>query len=320
MTFVSGYERVAQMKMMTTHVFQRIAGRICVAVGCLCVAISASAQEGIDPMAAPDWLPPLRPPSDGEPTPALPEVVPGLVILPEKEVTPEEMVPEGVDDGAPSVDSVIADWHTNPRKARDLAKATGKFHVMALLGVNWTSIPNPSRMLATEILNTPSFSEKVREDFVLSYVDFPQNKNEWSDTHKKLKEYYGVKGFPALIFFDSEGKQFGKISGYKALSEETDRKFLFDVEFNQIVKTQQDADRRDAERRVALEEEGYREWESAKGSTLFAKLMMANETIALFKDSDRRMRKVHLEQLDLAGRALIQRMVKAKHVPDLASN
>ncbi|MDA0812898.1 MAG: thioredoxin family protein [Verrucomicrobia bacterium] len=306
------------MKKSTPHGLQRIAGIVCVSLGFLCVAISAGAKDGIDPMAAPDWLPPLRPPTDGEPTPPLPEVVPGLVILPEKEVTPEEMVPEDV-DAAPGEEPAIADWHTNPRKARDLAKESGKFHIMALLGVNWTTSPNPSRMLATEILNTPSFPKKIGNDFVLSYVDFPQNKNEWSGTHKKLKEYYGVKGFPALIFFDSKGKQFGKISGYKAMSEETERMFLFNVEFDQIIKTQRDAERRNAERRVALVEEGYRDWESAKGSTLFAKLMKANETIAMFKDEDRQIRKVQLEQLDLAGRALIQRMVKAKHVPDLAS-
>jgi hypothetical protein len=313
MTFVSGYGRIPEMKRSTTEVFQRIAGRICVSLGFLCVAVSAGAQEGIDPMAAPDWLPPLRPPTDGEPTPPLPEVVPGLVILPEKEVAPEEVAPD------PSPEWTGVEWNTNPRKARELAKKTGKFHVMALLGANWTTSPNPSLLLVTEILNDTSFAEKTGGDFVFSYVDFPQNKNDWSETHKKLKDYFGVKGFPALIFFDSNGKQFGKISGYKALSEKTERMFLFNVEFDQLVKTQKDEERRNAERRVTLEEEGYRDWESAKGSTLFAKLMKANETIAMFKDEDRRMRKVQLEQLDLAGRALIQRMVKAKHVPDLAS-
>ena len=316
MTFVSGYERVLLVKTSMTGWLQRIAQRVCVSAGFLCIAVSAGAQEGIDPMAAPDWLPPLRPPSDGEPTPPLPEVVPGLVILPEKEAGPDDVIP---DEGTPIPEYGGVEWQTNPKKARDIAKKTGKYHIMALLGVDWTTSPNPSRMLATEILNKESFAKKVGDQFVLSYVDFPQNKNNWSDTHKKLKDYYGVKGFPALIFFDSEGKQFGKISGYKALSDETERQFLFDVEFDQLVKTQNDAERRNAERRVALEEEGYRDWESAKGSRLFAKLMEANETVAIFKDEDRRMRKVKLEQLDLADRALIQRMVRAKHVPNIAS-
>lgn len=282
------------------------------------MSLCAHGQQGIDPMSAPDWLPPLRPPSDGEPTPPLPEVVPGLVILPEKEVIPESIDPDavGLDD---SPERIVADWHTDPKSARDLAKEKGKYHIMALLGVNWSTNPNPSRLLATEILNHPSFPEKIGDDFILSYVDYPQNKNEWSATHKKLKEYYEVKGFPALIFFDHEGKQFGKLSGYKISADSEERTVLFTAEFNQLIKAHKDGVLRVEKRRMELADDGYRDWESSKGSLLFAKLVRANDKIAMFKDEDNRMRKVALAQLDIADRALIQRMVQARHIPAVAS-
>ena len=245
-----------------------------------CVALLVSAcssgalfaQEGIDPMSAPDWLPPLRPPSDGEASPPLPEVVPGLVILPEKQVAPDVDVPPDSIAAIPDSQAPeVAHWHTNPKKARKIAKSEDKYHIMALMGVNWSTNPNPSRLLATEVLNTSDFSRKVGSDFVLSYVDYSQNKNQWSDTHKKLKDYYGVKGFPALVFFDSDGTQIGKISGYKILAEPDERQYLFAVEFDQLIKADKEAKKRAAERRAELEEDGYREWESSKGSSLFAK-------------------------------------------------
>lgn len=309
------------MKVPLSGLCREIAVATCVFLGCLGAATGAFAQNGIDPMSAPDWLPPLRPPTDGEPSPPLPEVVPGLVILPEKDLAQDEaaIAESKIGDIDASPAREVADWHTNPKKARDLAREGGKYHLMALLGVNWTTSPNPSRLLATEILNHPSFPDKIGDDFVLSYVDYPQNKNEWSDTHRKLKEYYGVKGFPALIFFDDMGTQIGKMSGYKISAEEDERKFLFTVEFDQMMKAHKEEERRQVERRAALTEEGYREWESAKGSMLFAKLIKANEEIALFKDGDQRLRKVALEQLDIADRALIQRMVRARHVPNLTA-
>lgn len=280
------------------------------------------AQEGIDPLSAPDWLPPLRPPTDGEPSPPLPEVVPGLVILPEKEVAPGSPLDPsspGADGGGDTPAPEVPHWHTNPKKARDVAGSEGKYHIMALLGVDWSTNPNPSRLLAVEVLNTASFSRKVANDFVLSYVDFPQNKNKWSDTHKKLKDYYGVKGFPALVLFDSAGKQIGKISGYKLTAEADERKFLFAVEFDQLIKADREAKRREAERRAALAGDGYRDWESGKGSILFAKLVRASDKIAEFKDEENQLRRVALDQLDIADRTLIRRMVEARHVPPVTA-
>lgn len=307
---------VLRLKRLKVRGFSRLASVFAGAVG---IAIScAYGQEGIDPMSAPDWLPPLRPPTDGEPSPPLPEVVPGLVILPEKQVNPDAVNPEA-EELVESPERVVADWHTNPKSARDLAKKEEKYHIMALLGVNWTTSPNPSRLLASEILNDSSFCNKIGDEFVLSYVDYPQNKNEWSDTHEKLKDYYGVKGFPALIFFDHEGKQFGKLSGYKISADPAERQFLFSVEFDQLINAQKEAEKRGEKRRAELVEDGYREWESTKGSLLFAKLIRANDKIAMFKDEDNRMRRVALEQLDIADRALIQRMVRARHIPTVAS-
>ena len=285
-------------------------------VACVCTfGVLAGAQEGIDPMTAPDWLPPLRPPKDGEPSPPLPEVVPGLVVLPEKQFDPTHP------DASPGLDKLdspepeIAPWNTDPRKARQAAKAEGKYHVMALLGLSWSTSPNPSRLLRDEILNTAGFAQRVKEDFVLSYVDYVQNKNDWSTTHHKLKDYFEISGFPALVFFDSEGNQIGKLVGYNFTAEPVDRKFLFNVEFNQLIKVDQEAKSREATRREELAEKGFREWESKKGSTLFAKLIRANEKVAVFKDEDLRTRNVPLLQLDIADRTLIRRMVEAKHVP-----
>ena len=277
----------------------------------------AAAQEGIDPLNAPDWLPPLRPPNDGEPQPGLPEDVPGLIILPEKEYDPSEVVDPEVVPDADSPEPNIAKWHRNPKKAHKLAKEQGKYHLMALLGIEWPTPKNPSRLIAMEVLNTAHFAEKTRDDFVLSFVDYPPNKNDWSDTHKKLKSYYGVKGFPAVIVFDDQGKQVGVVAGYKSTAEEDDRKLLFSVEFNQLIKSDKEAKEREIAHHKRLVDLGFREWKSKQGSLLFARLERANDKVAVFRDSDNRKRKVLLKQLWIGDRELVKRMVQAKHVAKL---
>jgi thiol-disulfide isomerase/thioredoxin len=279
----------------------------------LALSGTSSAQKGIDPLNAPDWLPPLKPPKDGEIAPPLPEVVAGLVILPEKRLDPDSEIPDIVDPSAPAPD--VPNWYTNPKKAHNLAKETGKYHMMALTGLEWNTQPNASVLLRDDILNTPAFSEFSKDKFVLSYIDYSRNPNDWSDRHEQIKAYYGVKGFPTLIIFDNHGKQVGKVAGYRATADQTERKFLFRAELTHLLKTDEEAKQHEIKTRERMLKDGYRDWQSAKGSTLFAKLVRANAKLAVFEDEERKTRKVELGQLSLGDRELVKRMVLAREVP-----
>ena len=95
------------------------------------------------------------------------------------------------------------------------AKAEGKLVYTCFSGSDWCYC---CMKLEREVLSRPEFLAGVKNDFVLVFIDSPQNKTVLSDHAKaeneKLTKKYGIRGFPTALILDGNGKKIGK-TGYR---------------------------------------------------------------------------------------------------------
>jgi len=72
--------------------------------------------------------------------------------------------------------------------------------------------------LEREVFSKKEFLDAVKDDFILVFIDTPNDKNLLSEHAKtenpKLVRKYGIRGFPTALVFDAEGKEIGK-TGYR---------------------------------------------------------------------------------------------------------
>ena len=68
------------------------------------------------------------------------------------------------------------------------------------------------------MLSDPLFVAGVMDDYVLVFIDSPQNKARLSDhakaENKKLTKKYGIEGYPTALILDGDGNTVGK-AGYR---------------------------------------------------------------------------------------------------------
>ncbi|MHB1307412.1 MAG: thioredoxin family protein [Limisphaerales bacterium] len=106
------------------------------------------------------------------------------------------------------------EWMTDAPKAIAKAKEDKKIVVLHFTGSDWCGFCIKQDK---EVFSTDEFGKYAKANLVLVDLDFP-NKKKLPDDLKKaneaLKEKYGVKGFPTLVFLDAEGKEIGRKVGY----------------------------------------------------------------------------------------------------------
>ena len=95
------------------------------------------------------------------------------------------------------------------------AKAEGKFVYACFSGSDWCYW---CKKLEKEVLSDPLFVTGVMDDYVLVFIDSPENKALLSDRAKaeneKLTKKYGIRGFPTALILDGNGNRIGK-TGYR---------------------------------------------------------------------------------------------------------
>ncbi len=66
------------------------------------------------------------------------------------------------------------------------------------------------KVLEKSYLSKPEFVEAAKKDFVLVFIDMPEDKSRLSETAKKNNESllraYGIRGFPTVKILDAEGR------------------------------------------------------------------------------------------------------------------
>ena len=105
-------------------------------------------------------------------------------------------------------------WMTDFQKATTLSKETNKPIVILFTGSDWCIW---CTKVEKEIFNTPDFQAATMNKFIFVKADFPLNTDLPIDLilqNEKLKNQYGVKGFPAIVVISPSGELLGNL-GYK---------------------------------------------------------------------------------------------------------
>lgn len=111
--------------------------------------------------------------------------------------------------------STPAGFTDNIDEALAKAKAEGKLVYACFSGSDWCYW---CKKLEEEVLSDPVFVAGVMNDYVLVFIDSPENKALLSDHAKaeneKLTKKYGIRGFPTALILDGDGKKVGE-TGYR---------------------------------------------------------------------------------------------------------
>lgn len=105
-------------------------------------------------------------------------------------------------------------WMTSLPKAIAKAKANKKMVVIDFTGSDWCPF---CIKLDKEVLKSATFDKYAKKNLVMVMADFPRHK-ELSAAQRKanqaLAEKYQIRGFPTLVFLNSNGKEVGRKVGY----------------------------------------------------------------------------------------------------------
>ncbi len=95
------------------------------------------------------------------------------------------------------------------------AKAEGKFVYACFSGSDWCGW---CMKLEREVFSKPEFISGVKDDYVLVFIDLPEDKSLLSEHAKSanpaLVDKYRIRGFPTAIVFDGDGRKIGE-TGYR---------------------------------------------------------------------------------------------------------
>ncbi len=105
-------------------------------------------------------------------------------------------------------------WLTDLPKAKALAKTENKTVFLHFTGSDWCGFCKKQQR---EVFSTKEFADYAKKNLVLVDIDFPRRKSlppALKKANERLKKEYAVRGFPTVIFLDSQGKKLGQKVGY----------------------------------------------------------------------------------------------------------
>ena len=283
-------------------------------------------------------LPPLAGPSDGADAPELPDI-PGLV-APKHAPGPLNAA------GQPALPDPLANlgqqvkWYRSPREGR--AAATEQRRPMLLIfgGFDWSPA---CQALNNDLFANQAFKEYASQHLVVSFLNVPTRStlasigtNEDVKTDLKMRRLQAVQAYqsflkvrslPTLIMFDADGHEIDRMVGYnfsKALRPNSYVKISDRIASVTKTQEQRQADKT-RKRKLLVETQGYRDWKSRVGSTLFAKTggltaipapteaqPEAVEPGVLLMDENGTLKPVALRLLSLTDAEMIRRKYAAK--------
>jgi thiol:disulfide interchange protein len=124
-------------------------------------------------------------------------------------------------------------WSTDLDKAFEKAKAENKSVLVEFTGSDWCP---PCIAMRKNVFSKKEFVEAASKNFILVELDFPQGDPEVKEKNQPFAEKYKIEGFPTVILFNSEGKEFTRFFAsdfpktedfLKHLDEALERKDLY---------------------------------------------------------------------------------------------
>ena len=123
--------------------------------------------------------------------------------------------------------STPAGWLDDLEIAKARAKASGKMILAAFEGSDWCGW---CKKMEKDVYTQPDFMPRVTPRFVPVYIDKPRDRDFLSEKcrerNPELHGEYNIRGVPCVVILDAEGKEIGRVGGYKqnvdALMERVD--------------------------------------------------------------------------------------------------
>ncbi len=246
------------------------------------------------PANMPD-LPPLLAPSGNAHIPVLPEI-PG-VELPDAPLSQDTALPSSptlpMPAGRPQTNQTLKmgdgsglfetaerfRYLPSPREARRVSIAETRPMVMVIAGFEWS----PScKALNSSLLSAFAFQNMLRRNNAVACQLNVPSKRASEDPNKeaqwkailRYREFLAIKGLPTIIVFNPEGKELNRMVGF-SFSKSKITASLMDRMNGLSLTLESETSRlkKDTIRRqVLIQDQGYRDWTSITGSSLFAKI------------------------------------------------
>lgn len=96
-------------------------------------------------------------------------------------------------------------WSTDLDQAFEKAKAQKKSVLVEFTGSDWCP---PCIVMRKNVFSKREFVDAASKKFVLVELDLPQGDPEMKKKNEPLAEKYKIDGFPTVILFSPEGKEF----------------------------------------------------------------------------------------------------------------
>ncbi len=201
-------------------------------------------------------------------------------------------------------------WHRNPKATRDLAVSEQKCFLLVFTNQTGEA-GGATYQLNHEVFASQAFNEYALEHLVLCNLDYsrrrttldPQEQYRLEEALESVKKAFKVRGFPTVILFGPDEKEITRWAGFRSGRGPT---------YFQNLKAAVDGHEAmlfaGERRRERLTTQGYREWRSAHGTTLFAKLVEFDARMAVLRDESGVSHKVLLPQLAITDREVITRL------------
>ena len=96
-------------------------------------------------------------------------------------------------------------WSTDLDKAFEKAKAEKKSVLVEFTGSDWCP---PCIAMRKNVFSTKEFVTAASKKFILVELDFPKGEPAVKEKNQPFAEKYKIEGFPTVILFTPEGKEF----------------------------------------------------------------------------------------------------------------
>ncbi len=96
-------------------------------------------------------------------------------------------------------------WSSDLEKAFEKAKAEKKSVLVEFTGSDWCP---PCIAMRKNVFSKSEFVTPASKKYILVELDFPNGEPAVKEKNKPYAEKYKIEGFPTVILFNSEGKEF----------------------------------------------------------------------------------------------------------------
>lgn len=103
--------------------------------------------------------------------------------------------------------STLDGWSNNLDKALAKAKAEKKCVLVEFTGSDWCP---PCMQMRKNVFSQKEFVAAASKKFILVELDFPKGDKELTEKNQPLAEKHKIEGFPTVILFTPEGKEFNR--------------------------------------------------------------------------------------------------------------